>query len=230
MKQALILLHGAISSKKQFDPLLPFIDDQFEVHALNFPGHGGSEIPAEPFSIPMFASSVLDYLDREKISAASIFGYSMGGYAGLYLAAHYPQRVKKLFTLATKLEWTEQIAEKETAQLNPAKISEKVPAFAKYLAQTHYPQDWQKVLQKTSGMLLHLGKYPVLSKKDFQQIKIPVIIGLGELDKMVSVDESENATGHLENGQLLMLPSTPHPFEKVNHHSLSGYMNSFFSG
>jgi pimeloyl-ACP methyl ester carboxylesterase len=228
MKQPLLLLHGAISSQKQFDVLLPFLIDQFEVHVLNFPGHGGYEIPDEPFSIPLFASSVIRYLDQKNILSTSIFGYSMGGYVALYLATQHPQRVKKVFTLATKLEWTQQVAEKETNLLNPEKILEKIPAFASLLEQTHSPQDWKKVIQKTSDLLLQLGKNPVLAKEDFLQIKIPVIIGLGELDKMGSVEESKQASEYLENGQLLILPSTPHPFEKADHHILAGYIKNFF--
>lgn len=229
MKYPLLLLHGAISSKKQFDALIPFLNNQFELHLLNFPGHGGNEIPNEPFSIPLFATSVLNYLDHKKITVASIFGYSMGGYVALYLAAYYPQRVEKVFTLATKFEWTPQVAEKETAQLNPEKISEKVPAFASFLEKAHYPRNWKEVIQKTSLMLMQLGNNPSLTKNDFLEIKIPVIIGLGELDKMVSQDESKNTVEHLKNGQLLLIPSTLHPFEKVNHQLLAGYMNSFFS-
>lgn len=228
MKQPLLLLHGAISSRKQFDVFTPFLSERFDVHALNFPGHGGNEIPAEPFSIPLFAASVISYLDENKITAASVFGYSMGGYVALYLAAHYPERVSKVFTLATKLEWTPHIAERETAQLNAEKILEKVPAFAAALEQTHLPQPWKTVLEKTSAMLFDLGKQPALTNNDFLQIETPVIIGIGELDKMVSIAESQNAAKQLKNGKLLVLPATPHTFEKVNHAMLTEQVNELF--
>ena len=228
MKQPLLLLHGAISSCRQFDILLPFLNERFEVHTLNFPGHGGDEIKERPFSIPRFATSVLNYLDHEKIVDADIFGYSMGGYVALYLAAHYSGRVKKIFTLATKFEWTPEIAEKEVAQLDPEKISEKVPAFADLLKQTHHPQSWEKVVRKTSTMLLQLGSNPCLGKSDFQKIEIPVLVAKGDKDKMVSYEESKNAAANLKNGQLLVMPSTYHPFEKVDHPVLAGYINTFF--
>src|SRR5262245_23477139 len=117
MKPPLLLLHGAVSSSKQFDMLKPLLSDAFEIHALDFPGHGGNEIPSEPFSIPLFTESVLGYMDVKEIRDAFIFGYSMGGYVALSLAINYPERVRKVFTLATKFEWTEEIAMRETAQL-----------------------------------------------------------------------------------------------------------------
>jgi esterase/lipase len=181
------------------------------------------------FSIPAFAASVLEFLNNKKLTQVSIFGYSMGGYVALYLAAHYPEHIKKIFTLATKLEWTEVIAQRETAQLNAEKILEKVPAFAAALNEIHSPQNWKTVLEKTSEMLSALGKAPALTEKEFRQIKIPVTIAVGELDKMVSVDESKNAVHHLQNGKLLQLPSTPHPFEKANHQMLAEHLKRFFA-
>lgn len=227
MQEPLLLLHGAISSHKQFDVLLPFLKDSYEIHAPDFPGHGGSTIP-EMFSIPLFASAVLDYIDSKKLDQVSIFGYSMGGYVALYLAAHYPQKIKKVFTLATKFNWMPAVAEREVAQLDAKKILEKVPAFAAMLKEMHAPQDWKKVLEKTAGMLLNLGNNPALSEKELRQIKIPVTIGIGELDKMVSVDESQNAANHITYGQLLQLPATPHPFEKINHEMLAEKMKESF--
>jgi len=139
MKKSILLLHGAIGSKNQLTPLLPFLNKEFDIHTLNFPGHGGDEISDEPFSISYFAGEVLKYFDQKNISSLYIFGYSMGGYVALYLAAHFPERVKKVFTLATKFDWTPQVAEKEMALLNHEKISQKVPAFASFLEQTHFP-------------------------------------------------------------------------------------------
>lgn len=228
MKQPLLLLHGAISSRKQFDVLIPFLNDRLEVHAISFPGHGGSKIPEESFSIPLFSSAVLNYLDEKKLNGIPVFGYSMGGYVALYMAVQHPHRFSKIFTLATKMTWTKAIAEKETEQLNPEKIQEKVPAFAAALAQTHGPQDWKKVLEKTKDMLLGLGENPALTEKEFRQIEIPVTVGIGALDKMVSVEESERAASHLKNGKLMVLPDTPHPFEKVNHQVLAGLLQNFF--
>jgi len=78
-------------------------------------------------------------------------------------------------------------------------------------------------------MLYQLGQKPLLTKNDFHRVSIPAIIGLGELDKMVSMEESKETAGNLKNGKLLLLPATPHPFEKINYRFLAGHINSFFS-
>jgi len=227
MKQPLLLLHGALSSAKQFFLLQNILSEKYDVHTLNFPGHGGEDIPPE-FSIPLFADTVLHYMDEKNITSVNIFGYSMGGYVALYVAAHHPGRVNKIFTLATKFDWTPQSASRETSMLNPEVIMEKVPAFAKSLEQMHSPQDWKVVLSRTSDLLMNLGNKPALSEKELQNIDIPVVISVGELDKMVTVEESSNAAHQIKNGSFCLFPSTPHPFEKVNHSTLAEKMNEYF--
>ena len=228
MKPTLLLLHGAISSGKQFDKLLPLLNDEFDVYVFTFPGHGGNKIPAEEFSIPLFANALLYYLVENNLMPAYVFGYSMGGYVALYIASRLSNQFQKIITLGTKLNWTEETAAREVVQLNPEKIEEKVPAFAEVLKQLHAPEDWKAVLNKTSEMLMNLGKNPLLNKEAFERIKIPVVIGLGDSDKMVSREESENAVQYLANGKFQMLENTQHPFERVDVNMLSGKLKEFF--
>jgi len=81
----LLILHGAIGSKSQFNSLASLLNNQFNIHLLNFSGHGG-EAFKENFNIPQFADDVLVYLEQQKVESIDIFGYSMGGYVALYLA------------------------------------------------------------------------------------------------------------------------------------------------
>src|SRR5687767_6066719 len=108
--QKLLLLHGAIGSKEQLQPLAGLLKNEYEIHTLNFSGHGGTPLP-EQFSIELFARDVVDYLDAKKLENINIFGYSMGGYVGLYLARYFPMRIGKVFTFATKFDWTPASAE-----------------------------------------------------------------------------------------------------------------------
>lgn len=116
--QKILLLHGALGSKQNFQELEKILQPNFETYSFNFEGHGGREIPNNTLSIPGFAAEVIAFLEQHSIDKISIFGYSMGGYVGLYLAKHFPEKVEKLYTLATKLNWTIEGAIKESAILN----------------------------------------------------------------------------------------------------------------
>jgi esterase len=211
----ILLLHGAIGSSAQLQPLDEKLKEQFLVHLMNFSGHGGEAMPAK-FSIPLFADDVLRYLDKNKIEKINIFGYSMGGYVALYLAKHYPNRVEKIFTLGTKFNWTPEIADKEIKMLDPDKIAEKIPAFAKVLEERHAPNDWKEVLRKTADMMVELGNHNTLDLSDYRMIEHRAVIALGDLDNMVTAEETKAVAANLKNAELVVLEETAHPIEKTS--------------
>jgi len=224
--KTLLLLHGAIGASDQLNPLSEVLQNQYTIHNLNFSGHGGSNF-RHPFSIENFTEEVLDYLNQNNINKVSVFGYSMGGYVALYLALKHPERVEKIFTLATKFDWSPEISHKEIQMLNPQIIKEKIPAFAKILQQRHRPQSWEEVLNKTSQMMLGLGQKQPLTTEDFQKIKTPVTLAIGDTDKMVSVNETREVSEWLPNAEFLILPEIPHPIEKVPVTLLADKINHF---
>ena len=164
----------------------------------------------------MFANDVFRYLDDQKILTVNIFGYSMGGYAGMYLARHHAEKINKLITLATKFEWNAEIAAREIKMLDAVKIEEKIPQFAKQLTQRHQPQDWKTLLQKTAELLKNLGEKNTITNEDYKLINTSSLIMLGDRDKMVSLDETLNVYRELPNAQLGILPATSHPLEQAD--------------
>jgi esterase len=223
----LLLLHGALGSSAQFELLKTFLHQDFEILAPDFPGHGGREIPWEEFSLPSFAADIFEFLNSNDITCIDIFGYSMGGYAALWMAKYSPGRVNRIFTLATKTDWNEISAQREASMLNPVRIEEKVPAFAKMLKDRHEPQDWKELVKKTADMMIELGKKH-LTENDFRSIEHPVMIGVGEKDNMVSIEESRNVAGQLPHAALEIFPGMQHAFEKVDHEILSSALKLFF--
>lgn len=223
----LLLLHGAIGAKSQFDGLGKALEGRYKIHTINFSGHGGVAM-SEEFSIEQFADDVLTYLDANSISQIDIFGYSMGGYVALYLAKINPQRIGNIFTLATKFEWTPQIAERETKMLNADKIAEKIPAFAKELENRHKPNDWKIVLSQTAQMMIGLGNCNSLSSDDFKNIQNRVRVAIGDKDIMVTLEETIAVYRNLPQATLVVFANTQHPIEKVSVERLSGELKDFF--
>ncbi len=227
-KNNIILLHGALRSKQQFEQLEKVLSNQFNVFTLNFEGHGDKVSDSE-FSIDLFTNNTLAFLRENDIEQTNIFGYSMGGYVGLKLARLYPERVNSIVTLGTKFNWTRESAAKEIKMLNPEVIAEKVPKFAEHLERTHYPNDWKAILNKTAKMMSDLAEGKKMNNSDLSQIQHRVLIGIGALDKMVSIDESENAVSHLINGQLKIIEGFQHPIEKNDHNQLAAIITEFIN-
>jgi len=224
--KTLLLLHGAIGSSAQLETLKEQLSSSYAVHTINFPGHGGTALPLS-FNMSLFANAVQNFIQEHALGTVSIVGYSMGGYVALYLAKHHPELVEKVVTLATKFEWDEAIAAKEVKMLQPEVIEQKLPAFAKTLEERHTPEDWKQVLIKTKEMLLGLGKQNNLTLADYASIQTPVQLLLGDRDKMVGLEETVAVYKQLPNGQLGVLPGTPHPIEQVDVALLAFHVRRF---
>ncbi len=224
----LLLLHGAIGAADQFEPLIKALPASFQIHRLNFSGHGGQPM-GEDFSIAAFADEVLSYLDSNQIRSVDIFGYSMGGYVALCLARQHPERVGRIFTLATKFEWTPDIAQREAKMLNPDIIVQKIPAFAATLQKRHAPNNWHLLLSKTAEMMADLGERNALGADDFANIGTSIRLALGDRDTMVTLEETAKVYKSLPHASLCVLPDTAHPIEKVNVARLAYELQAFFN-
>ena len=226
MKNNLLLLHGALGSEVQLKPLQELLSTDFNVHTLNFEGHGG-RTSDDAFDMGRFAENVVEKLQTVGISNTHIFGYSMGGYVALTLAKKHPEMVESIVTLGTKFNWNLESAQQEVKMLNPEKIEEKVPAFAKRLHELHQPNDWKMVMQKTAEMMLALANGKRLTDSDLNQIQHKILIGIGSLDNMVTIEESENAATQLPNGTLQIIENVKHPIEKVDMTILATVIQEF---
>ena len=211
----IILLHGAIGSKEQLEPLATELKQQgYHVFTLNFSGHGQTPFQAN-FGIEQFALELEQFIKTNHLEKPTVFGYSMGGYVALYLAKQQSTLLGNIITLGTKFEWSPEIAQKEIKMLDSKTIIEKVPKFAETLKQRH-GNDWEFLLQKTAEMMLNLGNKNALSLTDFTTIENKVLIGLADKDTMVSLEETTSVYKQLKDGAMYMLPNTKHPIETVN--------------
>lgn len=226
----LVLLHGALGSSVQLEELAVALDSPFRVHLLDFEGHGNALPQERPFRIEHFAENVIELLERERIGPAHLFGYSMGGYVALHLASAHPERVRRIATLGTRFEWDPATAARVAARLDPDTIRARVPNFAEALATRHAAQEggWEGVVFGTASCLKALGDKPLLAAEVLAGISHPVRVIVGDADDTVTIEESERAARALPNGELVVLPNTPHPLERVDLALLVPALREFF--
>jgi len=191
-------------------------------------GHGATPLRDRPLRIESFADAVLTAMDAANVGPADVFGYSMGGYIALYLAATSPDRVQRVATLATKLAWTPEVAARECALLDPAAIRAKVPKFAAALEARHTGAGWEALLTSTANLLRELGARPLITDDMLASIRHPARIAVGDRDATVTIDECVAAVRRIPNGELEVLPRTPHPFEKAPIERIAYSLAEFF--
>jgi pimeloyl-ACP methyl ester carboxylesterase len=228
MKRDLIMLHGALSDRSQFDAFEKHLNDSFKCHALTLPGHGENADREGVFSMTLFSDFVIQYIRDHHLNSPLIFGYSMGGYVGLKLAGDEAGLISGLITMATKLDWNTETASKEVSQLQPSKMVEKIPAFVETLKVLHGPGNWEQVVMKTAALMGDLGKQP-LREEDFSKISCHVLNMVGDSDRMVDALYSEQVTSLIPCGRFRLLENTPHPFEKADLLLLTAILKEFVS-
>ena len=224
----LLLLHGLMGSREQFENLEKKISEDFQVMSINFSGHGLAEFYFPEFSIQAFAEQVISFLDSKGIEKTNIFGYSIGGYVGVYLAIYFPDRVSKVLTLATKFDWSPSEAENEIKLLDANLLEEKFPDFAQSLIDRHGEKKWKLLLEKTSRLIVGLGDEAPLVETEFSGIENEIRIVVGDRDKLVSIEESLNASQLFKHGSLSVWPNTRHPFESIHQNYLLNEFRCFF--
>jgi len=96
--QNLVLIHGIGGAvevwRKQFERL----PRTHRVLAVDLPGCGRSEIPAEypPDTLRLFATAVRDVMVQAGMEQATIVGSSLGGAVAIEFAARWPERVASM--------------------------------------------------------------------------------------------------------------------------------------
>jgi len=90
-----VLLHGFGSSIYTWKDVIPGLARAHEVVALDLPGFGWSDQPAD-LSFELYPRVVLGLLDQLSLDRASLVGNSMGGAVACWLAASEPGRVDLL--------------------------------------------------------------------------------------------------------------------------------------
>ena len=91
-----LLLHGWGCSCRHFDPIVREMEKDYRLTVLDFPAHGQSGRPKDPWGVGEFADCVLDVGEQMGIFPCDIIAHSFGGRVALSLAAEHPDKVNRL--------------------------------------------------------------------------------------------------------------------------------------
>lgn len=99
----LMLLHGFTGSCDTWSTFVSSLGRHFRMIAVDLPGHGLSDIPADPrrFRMDRASHDLLALLDWLGLDRISLLGYSMGGRLALHLALAAPDRIRALVLEST---------------------------------------------------------------------------------------------------------------------------------
>ncbi len=96
---ALVLLHTLRTQLDLFEKVVPELAKHFTVYALDYPGHGYSDIPKARYDADFFVRAVEGFLDKLDLRDVTLAGVSIGGSITLIVAARRNPRVVRVVAI-----------------------------------------------------------------------------------------------------------------------------------
>lgn len=235
-EDAVVFVHGLGANWQTFLENIPFFARTHHVLALDLPGFGRSEMPAEDISIPFYADVIDELLEISGIEAATIVGNSMGGFVGAEVAIRHPSRAESLVLVSPAILWGEYRRAKPLMSL--ARLSEltvgrllageapplvrkrpRLRAATIYMGGIEYPHLLSRELQhelivtvkRTEGFvpaLTAFGNYPV--REELPKITCRTLLVWGDRDRLVSVKHAKQLADLIPRSRVEVFERTGH--------------------
>jgi pimeloyl-ACP methyl ester carboxylesterase len=95
----LVLLHTLRTQLDLFEKVIPELSKHFTVYALDYPGHGYSDIPKARYDAAFFTKAVEAFLDKLDLRNITVAGVSIGGSIALIIASRRNPRVARVIAI-----------------------------------------------------------------------------------------------------------------------------------
>ncbi len=94
--ETMVFLHGLGSNSADWQQQIECFSKKHRVIAIDCRGHGRSDKPDGKYTIPLFASDVIQLLNHLEIDSFHLIGFSMGGMMAFQIAVDNPKIIKSL--------------------------------------------------------------------------------------------------------------------------------------
>ena len=102
--QPIVLLNCFTCSLRWWDQLVPLLNEEHRVIAIDLLGHGGSEKPGGGYEIENQSAAIGDALSRLDVTGATVVGHSLGGFVATSLAEQSSDLVDQLVLIDVPAE------------------------------------------------------------------------------------------------------------------------------
>ena len=228
--QPIILLHGGLGSRADFEPLAQHLVSDHRLIAIDSRGHGRSALGDAKLTYRRLTDDIAAVLDQLGLSKAGIIGHSDGGIVALRLAAS--DLVQPLFVVAVGAHWQLQdddpireIYRDVTAQEWREMFG---PQVKRYEDENPDP-DFMRLFDATKAMWLGKGDsaYP---NDTIRSIAAPLLVVHGDDDFLVSRGQAFDLAEQVEGARLLNLPFASHTILEDNPTDVLPALTSFIEG
>nr|WP_221442632.1 3-oxoadipate enol-lactonase [Nocardiopsis algeriensis] len=217
-----LLLGGSLGSTvAMWDPQVRALSETLRVVCFDHRGHGGSPVPAGPYSMEGLAGDVIALMDRLGVERAHYAGLSLGGMVGQWLALHHPERIDRLALLgATPFSgppepWRERAA--TVRDQGPGALADTLLGrwFTPEFAERH-PQDMELFRDQIThtpaegyaGCCAAIEGFDV--REDLARVRAPTLVVAGADDPAAPVAGARTIAERIPGARLEVLEDAAH--------------------
>jgi 3-oxoadipate enol-lactonase len=219
-----LLLHGIGSNSRSFRSQLADLSDAWTTIAWDMPGYGGSDDPAEPFTLEDLADDAAVLLNQLQLPRAHVVGHSMGGVIAQMLFHRHRSRVASLVLADTnpgsgslpEPERSARVAWRLEAIANqtPRQIAE---ARAPSLVSADAPPELVQELVETMAQIRPAGYRAaaiVMGTADLRDlltaIDVPTLVVCGDQDRVTPPQTAAMLAERIPTARLALIPAAGH--------------------
>jgi pimeloyl-ACP methyl ester carboxylesterase len=216
--EPLILIHGGMGIGSLFAPQIAVFSKEFRVLTPDSRGHGKTNNPSGKFSYRLLADDLAAFIDALQLKKPLICGWSDGGQTALELGMHYSELLKCIVVGAAWYQFSQtyQSLLKAMGVESPGTVSierinqsmpQLVGLWRSWHSPIHGPAHWEILAAQISTMWWTPLNY---TADDFQKIKIPTLIMVGDRDQMVPLEEAVEMYRLVPEAELAIVPQSDH--------------------
>jgi pimeloyl-ACP methyl ester carboxylesterase len=234
--EPLILIHGGMSDRHQFDLFRPLLGEG--IRAIAYDQRDTRENVYEgapPYTFRDLAEDCANFLTAMGIEKAHVMGTSYGGIIAMMTAIHFPERVQSLILSSTTPSFT--MAEPLVAQATAGRDAAAIQRFslehmvtpggadsdvraAEIKAATR-PGPPEAVERRMSAARNHD------CRDDLHRIKAPTLVLCGEEDPFISTATAAWTADQIKGAKLVLVPEAGHSLTRHHRQAASPIVREF---
>ena len=221
----IILIHGFPFNKSMWNGQVAALMDNYRVIAYDIRGHGNSDSGIDDFFVELFVNDLIRLMENLGIEKPILCGLSLGGYIALSAVLKYPARFDGLILNDTQcIADTPEIKENRCTAI--IRIKEKgVEQYADEIIKNLFaPESFinrGNVIAEVKEMIISTPKqslcntlHALAERKEtctqLPEINIPVLIMVGEEDKITPIAVAQQLHEKILNSKLEIIQHAGH--------------------
>ncbi|HTI92330.1 MAG TPA: alpha/beta hydrolase [Puia sp.] len=207
----LVLLHGDLFGDiSEYSNLIPSLQQNFKVIAVDVRGHAKSAIGKQPFTYQMLANDAISIIQQAAHDSVVLIGFSGGAVSSMLVTLQHPELVRKLVYIGGNQSAASEHPEvlRDLQNFNGDTVAKWDPNFVKTRkALMPEPNRWSDFVIYMRNAWLTRTR---ITDEQLRSIKCPVLVAGGDRDEHNPVSQFEDAYTHITHAELAIIPGSDH--------------------